>query len=41
MAERYKTETGESTILKDEVEKALRMLKDGKSPGVDKIPGDI
>ena len=31
-------ETGYSTILKDEVEKVVRMLKDGKSPGVENIP---
>ena len=27
--------------LKDEVEKAVRMLKDGKSPGFDNIPAEI
>ena len=34
-------ETGDSPILKDEVEKAVRMLKDGKSPGVYNIPAEI
>ena len=34
-------ETGDSTILKQEVEKAVRMLKDGKSSGVDNIPAEI
>ena len=34
-------ETGDSPILKEEVEKAARMLKDGKSPGVDNIPAEI
>ena len=28
-------ETGDSPMYKEEIEKALRMLKDGKSPGVD------
>ena len=28
-------------MLKAEVEKAERMLKDGKSPGVENIPADI
>ena len=30
-------ETGESPILKEEVEKAVRTLKDGKPPGADNI----
>ena len=30
-------ETGDSPILKEEVEKAARMLKDGESPGGDNI----
>ena len=34
-------QTGESSILKEEVEKAIRMLKDGKSPGVENIPAEI
>ena len=34
-------ETGESPIPKEEEEKAVRTLKDGKSPGVDNIPADI
>ena len=34
-------ETGDSSVLKEEVEKALGMLKDGKSPGVDNIPAYI
>ena len=29
-------ETGESPILKEKVEKAVRTPKDGKSPGVDR-----
>ena len=34
-------ETGESPVLREEVEKVVRMLKDGKSPDVDNIPADI
>ena len=34
-------ETEESPILKEEVGKAVRMLKYGKSPGVDNIPAEI
>ena len=34
-------DTGETPILKEEVEKAMRMLKTGKSPGIDNIPGEI
>ena len=33
-------ETADSPILKEEVEKAVRMLKNGKSPGVDNIKQD-
>ena len=34
-------EPGDSPILEEEVEKAVRMLKDGKAPGVDNIPAEI
>ena len=34
-------EIGEAPILKDEVEKAIRMLKKDKSPGVENIPAEI
>ena len=34
-------EAGDSHILKEEVEKAVRVLKDDKSPGVDNIPAEI
>ena len=34
-------ETSDSPIHKERVEKAVRMLKDGKSPGVDNIPVEI
>ena len=34
-------ETRDSPILKKEVEKAVRMLKDERSPGVDNIPAEI
>ena len=34
-------ETGDSPIIKAEVERAVRMLKDGKSPGVGSIPAEI
>ena len=34
-------ETGDSPILKEEVEKAVEMLKDGKSPGLDNNPAEI
>ena len=34
-------ETGDLPLLEEEVEKAVRMLKDGKLPGVDNIPAKI
>ena len=37
----WKTERGDSPILKQEVDKAVRMMKDGKSPGVDSISSEI
>ena len=40
MKTRWKTETGEAPILKEEVEKAVWMLKNNKSPRVDNIPAE-
>ena len=34
-------EAGEAPILKEEVEKAIHMPKNGKSPGVDNISAEI
>ena len=34
-------ETVETTILKEEVDKAVWVLKNGKSPGVDNIQAEV
>ena len=36
-----KTETGDSPILQEEVDKVVKMLKNGKSPVVDNIQAEI
>ena len=36
-----KNDDSENLILKSEVEEAIKMLKKGKSPGVDNIPGEL
>ena len=33
-------ETGDKPILKEEVQKVVRMMKDGKLPGVGNIPAE-
>ena len=38
---RENKETGEAPTLKEEVGKAVRMLKTDKSPGVDNIPAEV